>query len=397
MSTKHIVVVGTGVTGLACAAGFAQLGYSVVLCGDEPPDFNSSQDYDLRVFALNHASCDLLKRLDVWDTIAKQRLCPYEMMEVWAGRGHLKFDSTEIARPDLGVVIENRLLCRVLFDHLCNTRQVDIRCPARVKSMHLIAGRTRAHVVFDDGQDLEAALVVGADGADSQVRIQSSIHYARHDYGQNAIVATVECQSPHGNVCLQRFSDKGITAFLPLTSKTGNLGSIVWSCQRTLADELVALSDERFGEDLTQTFEHRLGEISPVSKRVAFPLYGGLADNYVNAGVALVGDAAHSVHPLAGQGANMGLADVGILLDVVSRGSQSMQGNNLGWSVLRRYQRSVKGRNVAMKYMLDAMHWWFSNEPLSSVSLQSATLVLVDRCLPLKAWFMRKAAGNVIG
>ena len=384
MSRERVVVVGSGVTGLSCAAGLAQRGYPVVLCGDEPPSFDAAQDYDLRVFALNDASCELLQAIHVWDAVAAQRLCAYETMEVWAGRGHLTFRATDVARASLGVIVENRLLGAVLFEHLRTRHEVDIRCPARLQSMQSVGERRR--VVLDDGSEIEAALVVGADGADSQVRVQADIAYQRHAYGQDAIVATVECENAHDSTCLQRFSQEGIAAFLPLAARANRLGSIVWSCRKALADELVALSDEAFGERLTQTLEHRLGAMVAVSRRVAFALHGALAEDYVGQGVALVGDAAHSVHPLAGQGANMGLADVRALLGAVVDG--------VHYSALRRYQRSVKGRNLVMKRALDAIHSGFVDGGLPLSTLSASGLMLVDRCLPLKTWFMEKASDS---
>ncbi len=391
MPADRVVVVGSGVTGLACAAGFAQIGCPVVLCGDEPLPFDVAQDHDLRVFALNDASCELLRRLDVWDAVAAQRLCPYEKMEVWAGRGRVTFHATDVARAQLGVIVENRLLCSVLFEHLRGCRKVEVRCPARLQSMRSVADGDAWCVAFDDGGEIEAGLVVGADGADSQVRAYAGIVYRRHGYGQEAIVATVECEVAHDNICLQCFSRDGIAALLPLTGCGGKLGSVVWSCNRPLADELAALPDEAFGKRLMQVLENRLGAMAPVSRRVAFPLYGALADDYIGAGIALVGDAAHSVHPLAGQGANMGLADVRVLTDAVA---SAACGAGLRRSVLRRYQRNVKGRNLGMKYALDAIRWWFVGEHLPPGVLQSAALDLTDRCLPLKIWFMEKAAGN---
>lgn len=385
MPAERVVVAGSGVTGLACAAGFAELGRSVVLCGDEPAAFDPAGDYDLRVFALNEASCELLKRLGAWDAVASRRLCSYEAMEVWCGRGRLRFHATDVARARLGVVVENRLLRSTLFEQLRTRGDVEIRCPVRLQSLRS-AGADGARVTLDDGTIVDAALVVGADGANSPVRRWAGIGCSRRSYNQDAIVATVECDAAHGNVCLQRFSHEGITAFLPLGGGEGKTGSIVWSCDKPLADELSALSGEAFGVRLTTALERRLGGMRAVSERAAFPLYGALAGDYVREGVALVGDAAHSVHPLAGQGANLGLADVRALLDVVAS-----SGYGVRLSVLRRYQRNVKGRNLAMKYALDAIRRWFSGEPLPLDAAQAAGLSFVDRCPPLKAWFIRRA------
>ena len=383
MPAERVMVVGGGVTGLAAAAGFAQLGYPVVLCGDKPPPFDPTADYDLRVFALNDTSCDLLAHLGAWNAISTQRLCSYEAMEVWRGRERLTFHATDIARPRLGVIAENRLLCGALFDRLRTHREIEIRCPARFESMQ--PAKCGWRVALDDKSEVEVALVIGADGAGSRVRAVAGIGCRRHAYRENALVATVECETAHANVCLQRFSDEGITAFLPLASD--KLGSVVWSCPEVSAGELVALSDEAFGERLTQALERRLGAMVPMSRRAAFPLYGGLADDYVvadgTAGVALVGDAAHSVHPLAGQGANMGLADVRALLRAATSG--------VGSAALRRYRRSVKGRNLGIKWGLDTIRWWFVSQGAPANVLPVSGLALVDRCLPLKTWFINRA------
>ena len=393
MATESIAVVGSGVTGLAAAVGFAHRGYPVVLCGEVPPAFDPAQNEDLRVLALNDASCALLRSFDAWDAIVAQRVCCYERMEVWSGRGRLHFDSTDIGRAHLGVIVENRLLRAVLFERLQGYRNATIYCPAKLQSMHFVSGKGGVRLLLDDGRDVAAALVVGADGADSQVRSQSKLGYRCHAYGQSAIVATVECESEHRDTCLQRFSDKGVTAFLPLSGAAGRRGSIVWSCDALLADKLGALADTAFCRSLSQTLEHRLGDMTLVSKRVSFPLHGALACDYIGDGVALVGDAAHSVHPLAGQGANMGFADVRDLLGSVARDGYPGDGAGIDRAVLRRYERSVKGRNAGMKYALDIIQRWFARQgPLTNMA-QSVGLDLVERCLPLKTWFMRKAIG----
>ena len=395
MTTRtDVLVIGGGAVGLACAVGFARLNRPVVLYGEEPPVFDPASapsDWDLRVFALNDASIGLLRRLGAWDAIAVApvRLCRYEEMEVWAGRGRLTFRATDVARPHLGAVVENRLLCSTLFERLRTLPGVEIRSPSRLQSLDFSGGDT-ARAAFDDG-DVEAALVVGADGADSRVRELAGLDCARRDYGQNAIVATVATEHAHRNRCLQRFSGEGVTAFLPLAME--RVGSIVWSCKRSLSDELVALSDEAFGERLAQALEKRLGTMTPASGRVAFPLYGALVADYVRRGAALVGDAAHGVHPLAGQGANMGLADVAALLDACGRVRGAGRAR-LGWAALRRYQRGVKGRNLAVKLALDGIFRGFVGRRAPPVALQAAGLTLVGRCLPLKRWFIRRAAGE---
>ena len=393
MAVESIAVVGSGVTGLVAAVGFAHRGYSVALCGDVPPPFDPAQDEDLRVFALNDASCALLQNIGAWDAIAAQRVCPYERMEVWSGSGHLCFDSTDIGRARLGVIVEGRLLRGVLFERLRAYRNAMIYCPAKLQSMHYVSGKSGVRLVLDNGYDVAATLIVGADGADSQVRTRSKLGYRYHAYGQCATVATVECELEHRNTCLQRFSDKGVTAFLPLSGVEGRRGSIVWSCDISLADELGALSGAAFGRSLSRTLAYRLGGMALVSERVVFPLYGALAYDYIGDGIALVGDAAHSIHPLAGQGANMGFADVRDLLDSVSRSGYPVDGEGIDRAVLRRYERSVKGRNAGMKYALDGIHRWFARRGPLAGTAQLAGLNLVERCPPLKAWFMRKAMG----
>ncbi len=393
MAVERIAVVGSGVTGLVAAAGFAHRGYPVLLCGEVPPPFDPAQEEDLRVLALNDASCALLRSVDAWDAIAAQRVCYYERMEIWSAGGRLHFDSTDIGRAHLGVIVENRLLRAVLFERLQGYHNATIHCPAKLRSMHFVSRQGGVRLVLDDGHDIAAALVVGADGADSQVRIQSKLGYRRHAYGQCAIVATVECESEHRNTCLQRFSEQGVTAFLPLSGAGGRRGSIVWSCDARLADELGALSDAAFCSNLSQVLEYRLGHATLVSQRAAFPLHGALARDYIGHGVALIGDAAHSVHPLAGQGANMGFADVRDLLESVARSGYPADDASINRAVLRRYERNVKGRNMGMKYALDAIHRWFTRRGPLADRAQAAGLNLVEYYLPLKTWFMRKAMG----
>ena len=402
MSTKNIFVAGSGLVGLAAAAKLAQRGYSVVLAGDAGPVFDTD-NYGLRVYALNQASCQLLRDLGVWQAIKSKRIFPYTDMHIWDSEhgGQLDFHAVDLGVSELGTVVEDLVLRSVLFEHLQKQPSVKVCCPAKVIAIDHDQQSWR--VTLSNQQVYEADLVLGIDGANSWVRQYMGVFWNYTDYRQNAIVAVVEHELPHKNTCWQQFYGNSILALLPLSD---NYSSMVWSCSNELSQQLMTTSDEEFTSQLATALGSRLGKLTLHSQRVSFPLFGGYADRYVQNGLALLGDAAHHIHPLAGQGVNLGLADV-VVLD------QVLAGQPPRLPQLRRYERRVSERNRASQLFMEGLNRVFTGgqAPLSvlgdHVSATTPTEKLirkmfctygmntVNRCLPIRTWFARHALGLV--
>jgi len=381
-----VAVVGGGVIGLACAARLALDGRRVLLFAarpPRPPDAAAGDVYEPRTYALSAASCAFLQDIGV---APPPRHCRFRAMEVWdaEGGGHIHFSAAEFGVPHLGMVVEHGPLVQALFARLDTLAQVE-RVEAQPLAVETDAATGRRRI-FTGGGEREVGLVIGADGAQSRVRDWMGAGWRRRDYRQTALAAIVHTAQPHRATCWQCFSGDGVVAFLPLAER---VCAVVWSCSRARAEELLQNGAAFFEPQLERAFGARLGAIEMLSDIASFPLHGGIVDRYVKPGFALVGDAAHSVHPLAGQGANLGFADLAALFAALQQG----RGDAFSWPVLRRYQRSVKARNQWMKGGLEALLWLFSRSQPALVSVRSAGLSGVGRIAPLKNFFMRRAGG----
>ena len=388
-----IAVVGGGVVGAACALSLVKLGLEVALVeGREPPHW-SADTPDLRVYAFAPDNAALLDGLGIWDSIRGARAQPYRRMRVWdaSGGGELSFDSDLLGRDQLGWIIENNLLVDRLWAAL-PAAGVQLYCPARVESMEQegVSSETGGvRLRLDDGTSLEARLAIAADGADSTLRQLAGLQVSAHDYQQRGVVAFVETEKPHEQTAWQRFLPGGPLAFLPFAE---GRSSIVWTLPNDEADRMLALQDDAFGRELTRAFEAQLGEVRAVSRRVAFPLRRQLADAYVSGKVLLMGDAAHVVHPLAGQGVNLGLRDVRRLQDAVA----DAQSRRADWSSphrLARWSRECRSENSAAAYAFDGINQVFSNDEMHATLLRGFALGLAGKIPPLAALFWRKASG----
>ena len=394
-----VIIVGGGLAGasLACALGGSDVRVAVVeaqTMSDEWPAQETHIDgFDARVSALTVASQQFLEDLGIWSSLVQQRVSPYCHMHVWDadGTGFVDFDAAEINQPVLGHIVENRLTVAALIASL--KQHSNVQCLNPVKVAGLIGNEQRRGLALEDGREIFAPIIVGADGANSRIRQQAEFAMREWDYGHHAIVATVKMSEPHQQTAWQRFLPEGPLAFLPLTGTDDeHYCSIVWSALPTYADNLMALDDDEFCEQLGRAFENRLGKIEAVSKRFSFPLRQRHAKTYIQPGLVLVGDAAHTIHPLAGQGINLGLKDVRVLSEEILRAQR--RGLALtDQSILLRYQRRRKTDNLAMMTTMEGFKRLFENPALPVRWLRNSGMRLFNNTQLVKRQVMRSAMG----
>lgn len=383
-----IVVVGAGVVGATCALALAQLGLEVALVEGREPLRWSAEAPDLRVFAFAPDNAALLHGLGAWEPVRTARAQPYRRMRVWdaAGGGEIGFDADALGRDQLGWIIENNLLVDRLWSAL-PAAGVQLHCPARVEAIEQEGSAVRLRL--DDGTRLEARLAIAADGADSSLRKFAGVQVAMHDYRQRGVVAYVDTDLPNEATAWQRFLPGGPLAFLPVGEARS---SIVWTLPSDEAGRVLALEETDFNRELGNAFEARLGEVRLASKRAAFPLRRQLAQAYVSGKVLLLGDAAHVVHPLAGQGVNLGLRDVARLQ--ASMGQALARG--VDWSAphrLARWARQCRSESTAAAYAFDGINRVFSNDEMHATLLRGHILGLAGKLPALANLFWRKASG----
>ena len=375
--------------GAALAVALAQQRFSVCVVENRvPPLAWDPAGFDLRVSAITRASQHLLDNLGVWQAIVDDRATAYQHMHVWdrAGLGEIHFDAADLAEPDLGHIVENRVIVRALWEAL-DSAGVAVRAPVRLR--HLRADEDGAMLQLDDQSRLRAGLVVAADGARSQVRELVGIKLRSEPYDQHAVAATVHAEAGNQSTAWQRFMPNGPLALLPLERE---LFSIVWSTRPEEAERLAQLPEGEFNALLTEASEARLGMLTVRGERAAFPLRLQHALSYVRPGVALVGDAAHVIHPLAGQGVNLGFLDAAALVDALVDGREAGRAPG-AWRTLRSYERSRKGHNSATQLAMDGFKHLFSNDHVGLSVLRNIGLGVAGRIGPLRRQFERVALG----
>ncbi len=385
-----VVVAGGGMVGaaLACALGGTALRVAV-LEGQVLETLRPGPEPDLRVVALTRASQRILAAVGAWEGIADWRVSPFREMRVWdaAGSGAIHFDAAAIGEPLLGWIVENRVIQHALLRRLEAFSNIDVLCPATLAlaSVHQEA----VHLQLEDGTGLSARLLVGADGAGSRVRHLAGIGTSGWGYDQRAVVATVRTESAHGETAWQRFLPTGPLAFLPLHD---GRCSIVWSTTPEQAEHLLGLEPDAFARELGEALDWRLGRVVEVGQRGAFPLRLQHARAYTRPRIALIGDAAHVVHPLAGQGVNLGLLDAACLAEVLT--DATVAGTDPGsYRVVRRYERWRKGDNLPMMAVLDGFKRLFGSELAPVRLVRNLGLGLTDTLGPVKNLLARHAAG----
>jgi 2-octaprenyl-3-methyl-6-methoxy-1,4-benzoquinol hydroxylase len=388
-SAFDLVVIGAGVVGSAAALAAARDGLRVALVEAQEPAPWRADAPDLRVYAFAPDNAALLADLGVWPAILAARAHGYRRMRVWdaAGGGELNFDADALGRDALGHIVENNLLVDRLWAACGREAGIQRICPAGLETIEQEDDAVVA--VLADGQRLRARLLLGADGAGSRVRGLAGLDGDRHDYGQRGLVAYVGTERPHEDTAWQRFLPTGPLAFLPCAD---GRCSIVWTLPEDDAARLLAADETTFRRELTRAFDARLGEVTSVSERAAFPLRRQLARDYVAGRVALAGDAAHVVHPLAGQGVNLGLRDVAALRaawrDAADRSTDFASPHRLA-----RWARGRRSDNTIAARAFEAINRAFSNHAMLPTLLRGHALGLAGRMPPLTRALWKHAAG----
>jgi 2-octaprenyl-3-methyl-6-methoxy-1,4-benzoquinol hydroxylase len=386
-----VAVSGGGVVGAACALALARAGLQVALVEGMPPSPWRRDRPDLRVYAFAADNAALLDDLGIWSAVRGARAHPYRRMRVWdaAGGGELAFDADAFGRSELGWIVEHGLLLDRLWAALPGAG-VRVHCPARLVALEQAgADSDGVRLQLDDGTRLQARIAIAADGAQSTLRELAGLEVDRHDYAQRGVVAYVATERPHEDTAWQRFLPGGPLAFLPCADGSS---SIVWTLPDADAARMLALDDAAFDRELTQAFDARLGAARVLSPRAAFPLRRQLVRDYVAGRVLVLGDAAHVVHPLAGQGVNLGLRDVAALRDGVLAAQRARR----DWdapSRLSRWGRARKSENALAAHAFDGINRLYGSDGMAATLLRGPLLGLAGRLPPVTQRLWRRAAG----
>lgn len=386
-------IVGGGLVGLSLARALAGSGLHLGLVDRAGPVGASAgreseeSDWDSRVYAISPGSEAFLTGCGAWPTRA-ERIAPVFAMQVFgdAPGSRIVFDAYEAHVARLASIVENRLLMTALWRALQDQPDLTVFAPAQARSVEF--GDESATLELEDSTTLRVRLLVAADGADSWLRTQAGIETSAQDYGQTAIVANFACEHAHRGVAYQWFRDDAVVALLPLP---GNRVSLVWSAQNELAEELMSAAPEQLCAKTAEATRYALGSLEVVTPPAAFGLRLVQVAQLARPRLALVGDAAHNLHPLAGQGVNLGFQDARELARILhERGACDDVGEH---RLLRRYERARREEVLAMTFVTDGLKRLFNNRVPTLAWLRNRGLSLVDRAVPVKNLLMRHALG----
>ncbi|WP_165668275.1 2-octaprenyl-3-methyl-6-methoxy-1,4-benzoquinol hydroxylase [Metapseudomonas otitidis] len=390
-----LIIVGAGMVGSALALALKDSGLDILLIDGSPlsvKPFDAEAAFEPRVSALSAASQRILDRLGAWPGVVARRASPYGEMQVWdgTGTGAIHFSAASVHADVLGHIVENRVVQDALLEPLHDSG-IGLMPNARLE--HLRHSGDDWLLTLVDGRQLRAPLVIAADGANSAVRRLAGCATREWDYLHHAIVTSVRCEQPHRRTAWQRFTDDGPLAFLPLDRQGDeHWCSIVWSATPEEAERLMALDDQAFCSALGVAFEHRLGRVEHSDPRLCIPLRQRHAKRYVEPGLALIGDAAHTIHPLAGQGVNLGFLDAAVLAEVLLHAHA--RGERLAdEKVLSRFERRRMPYNLGMMAAMEGFERLFQADPLPLRWLRNAGLRWVNQQPEAKALFVRQALG----
>jgi len=383
-----VVIVGGGMVGAAVACGLGNSPLKVAVIEQQMPEpFSPEQPHDLRVSALSVASRKILEAVGAWQGVVNRRLCPFRRMRVWETTGDTEFSSNDINYSELGHIVENRVTQLALLDRLQGFSNIELFSPVQIKNIEY--SENLSEVQLEDGRCLTARVLVAADGGQSKVRQLVGLGVTSWDYQQQALVLYIETENPQQDITWQRFVASGPQAFLPLT---GHHGSIVWYNSADEIRRLKKLDKDQLKQELQSNFPSCLGKVKAILGIASFPLKRQHAQQYAKTGVVLVGDAAHMINPLAGQGVNIGLLDAAALVQVLLEAKNKNQ--DLGsLKVLKRYEKMRRFENLKMMTVMDAFYRVFSNEILPLKLIRNLGLGLAERVRPAKNKVMRMAMG----
>jgi len=400
-----IAIVGAGMVGAALASSLRKTGFSIALIDGQTKEqlsrttaeSNSVNDFEARVSALTLGSRQLLDRVGAWQHLAAEQIMPYQKMHVWdqLGTAKIDFDATELYQDALGFIVENQNIVSALHKSLDQQTNLNQFLGIKLESISQVGNIHDEHtLILEGGQKLQCKLLVAADGANSKIRTWASMPTREWDYQHHAIVATVKTEQKHARTCWQRFSETGPIAFLPLQDQQGSekFCSIVWSQEPERAKSLMALSDADFVKILTGEVEASLGRVESVSSRFCIPLRQRHAKSYTKPGIALLGDAAHVIHPLAGQGVNLGFKDVQAfseILHLADQGDLSVNHEVL----LKQYQRNRQSDNLLMMGGMEGFKRLFSQSDPVIRLVRNIGLNWVDKQSFVKNQIAKHAMG----
>ncbi|MCW2255908.1 2-octaprenyl-3-methyl-6-methoxy-1,4-benzoquinol hydroxylase [Providencia alcalifaciens] len=385
-----VVVVGAGMTGTAAALGFAQEGMRVALLEKtKPAAFDIKSIPDVRISAISRSSVDLLKQLGAWQHVEAMRCAPYRQLETWEEKGsNVVFDAKDLGLPELGFMVENRVLQLALWRECEKYPNLERICPAQLTHLYQSNDHHDWVISLDGGRDIHARLVVGADGANSQVRKLAGIGSRGWQYRQSCMLITIQTAEPQQDKTWQQFFPSGPRAFLPLYD---NWASLVWYDSPAKIRRLQSMSMAQLTSAITEAFPERLGKVTAFASG-AFPLTRHHANRYVLEGLALVGDAAHTINPLAGQGVNLGYRDVETLLKVVTQAREYLE----PWhslEILKRYQRRRLPDNLVMQAGMDIFYMAFSENLPGLKMMRNFGLMAAQRAGEAKKVALKYALG----
>lgn len=395
-----LIIVGGGMVGASIACGLAETGMRIAIleAAQKTPPWQPDQ-VDPRVSALTEASRTFLETLGAWPDMTQMRITPYQQMKVWEadGTGHIEFSCDDIHAQNIGHIVENSVTLNALIRQLEQKSQVSIIRGSRLTGIteaRPYEGGSCRSVILEDGSELSAQLIVAADGARSRVREWGGFETREWDYGHDAIVTTIRLEQSHQGTAWQRFMPTGPLALLPVTfNGNDHHCSIVWSTTPDEAQRLSQLSDEAFCAELTLASEQRLGKVIHSDPRFTFPLRQRHARSYWKEGLVLAGDAAHTIHPLAGQGVNLGLLDAATLVEELAAAWQRQQPLGIA-QTLGKYQRRRMPDNLKMMALMEGFKRLYGPVPVGLRWVRNLGMNLVNDTPMVKQQLLRQALGE---
>ncbi len=386
-----IIVVGAGMVGACAALSLSRQGFRVALIETNEllhQPIIAGSEFDLRVSAISPTSQQILSRLGIWQALDSERVCYYEQMVIWHEHGgaRISFDCVDLARESLGAIVENRRIVFALHQACEAEQNIECYAPDRIETITENSAQ-QVSLKLSSQAELEAELLIAADGRGSPTREMAGLATTNGDYRQQAIVANIDTRQSHQHTAWQRFLSTGPLAFLPLAN---GQSSIVWSCDNSFAEQMMAIDDAEFCQALGAAFEYQPGEIHSVGRRQQFPLVWHSCEQWLKHRMLLIGDAAHGVHPLAGQGVNLGFSDVELL-------SQFVSSSDSAWDrkLLRRFERQRKSETALATHTFSGLKWIYGKDNWSVCRLRDLGMRLLESNPASRRLLMKQALRNM--